>query len=159
MWPNGWMDKTPLGRPTEVDLGPGYIVLVEDTAVPRRGHSSRLLFSPWLLWPWSPISAIAELLLKYNFTVYLALPWHTTNMLLLSQKKLGSGNAFLSVNGLCVRWRRKKRVRHGRKRPRKREWNPLLPTRLLALIQMNQSIVCVSRYASFKTCFCSIDVV
>jgi len=35
----GWM-KTPLG--TEVDLGPGYIVLDGDPAAPRKGHSSPL---------------------------------------------------------------------------------------------------------------------
>jgi len=32
----GWT-KTPLG--TEVDLGPGHIVLDEDPAPPRKGHS------------------------------------------------------------------------------------------------------------------------
>ena len=56
----GWM-KTPLG--TEVDLGPGYIVLDGDPAPPRKGHSSPPLFGPCLLWPRSPISATAELFL------------------------------------------------------------------------------------------------
>jgi len=58
--------KTPIG--TEVDLGPGHIVLDRDPASPpRKGHSSRAeppsLFSPCLLWLRSPISATAELLL------------------------------------------------------------------------------------------------
>jgi len=48
----GWM-KTPHG--TEVDLGPGHIVLDEGTTAPH-------LFGPCLLWPRSPISATAELL-------------------------------------------------------------------------------------------------
>ena len=47
--------KTPLG--TEVDIGAGHIVL-------RKGHSTPpSLLGPCLLWPWSPISATAELLL------------------------------------------------------------------------------------------------
>ena len=46
----GWM-KAPLG--TEVDLCPGHIVL----------HGVPPLFVPCLLWPQSPISATAELLL------------------------------------------------------------------------------------------------
>jgi len=55
----GWM-KTPLG--TEVDLGPGHIVLDGVSALRQRGHSSPPLFGPCLLWPLSPISATAELL-------------------------------------------------------------------------------------------------
>jgi len=53
----GWM-KTPLG--TEVDLGPGKIVLdgVPDTR--KRGTAAPLLFGPCLLWPRSPTSATAE---------------------------------------------------------------------------------------------------
>jgi len=50
--------KTPLG--TEVDLGPGHIVLDVDPAPPRMRNSSPPLFGP--LWPRSPISAAAELL-------------------------------------------------------------------------------------------------
>jgi len=62
-----WM-KTPLG--TEVDLGPGHIVLdaVDARRGPsseRKGHSSPHLFGPCLLWSRSPISATAELLLVY----------------------------------------------------------------------------------------------
>ena len=59
----GWI-KMPLGM--EIDLGLGCIVLVGEPAPPspRKGHSSPLhLFGPCLLWPQSPISAIAELLL------------------------------------------------------------------------------------------------
>jgi len=55
-----WM-KTPLG--TEVDLGPGHIVLDGNPAHPReRGRAPLPLFGPCLLWPRSPISATAELL-------------------------------------------------------------------------------------------------
>ena len=53
----GWM-KTPLG--TEIDLGPGHIVLDGGPSAPRNGHSSPPLFGPCLLWPRSPISATAE---------------------------------------------------------------------------------------------------
>ena len=59
----GWM-KTPLGA--EVDLGPGHIVLDGAKLTPRKGHSSPPLFGPYLLWPWSPISAAAELLFHDN---------------------------------------------------------------------------------------------
>jgi len=53
--------KTPLG--TEVDLGLGHIVLDEDPAPRDRGTATRPLFGLCLLWPRSPISATAELLL------------------------------------------------------------------------------------------------
>jgi len=36
---------------TEVDLGPGHIVLDRDPALPRKGHSSPPLFGQCLLWP------------------------------------------------------------------------------------------------------------
>jgi len=53
----GWM-KRPLD--TEVDLGPGFPAICErGTAAPPP------LFGPCLLWPWSPISATAELLYKF----------------------------------------------------------------------------------------------
>ena len=55
----GWM-KTPLG--TEVDLGPGHIVL-DGVPAPAKGAQQRPLFGPCLLWPRSPISANSELLL------------------------------------------------------------------------------------------------
>jgi len=57
----GWM-KMPLG--TEVDLGPGRIVLDRDQALPReRGTAAAPFFGACLLWPRSPISATADLLL------------------------------------------------------------------------------------------------
>ena len=60
LWPNGWM-KMPLG--TEVDLGPGHIVLDGVPALRERGTAAPPpLFGPCLLWPRSPISATAELL-------------------------------------------------------------------------------------------------
>jgi len=51
--------KTPLG--TEVDLGPGHIVLDGDPAptAKRAQQRSPPLFGPCLLWPRSPISATA----------------------------------------------------------------------------------------------------
>ena len=56
----GWM-KIPLG--TEVDLGPGHIVLDGDPAPPpAKGAQQPPPFGPCLLWPRSPISATAELL-------------------------------------------------------------------------------------------------
>ena len=56
-----WM-KTPLG--TEVDIGPGHIVLDGVPALRERGIVAPHLFGPCLLWPRSPISATAELLLQ-----------------------------------------------------------------------------------------------
>jgi len=50
--------KTPLG--TEVDLGPGHIVL-DGVPAPANGAQQRLpLFGSCLLWPRSPISATAH---------------------------------------------------------------------------------------------------
>jgi len=61
----GWM-KTPLG--TEVDLGPGHIVLDWVPALRERGAAAPSpLLGACLLWPQSPISATAELLL-FHFT-------------------------------------------------------------------------------------------
>ena len=57
----GWM-KTPLVK--EVDLGPGDIVL-DGVPAPAKGAQQPPLFGPCLLWPWSPISATAELLLCF----------------------------------------------------------------------------------------------
>ena len=57
----GWM-KTPLG--TEVDLGRGHIVLDGVPALRERGTAAPHLFGPCLLWPRSPISSTAQLLLK-----------------------------------------------------------------------------------------------
>ena len=56
---NGWMDEAPLG--TKVDLGRGHIVLDGD---PAKGAQQPPLYGPFLLWPRSPISAAAELLLQ-----------------------------------------------------------------------------------------------
>jgi len=49
----------PLG--TEVDLGPGHIVLDRDPAPRKRGTAAPPLFGPCLLWPRSPTSATTEL--------------------------------------------------------------------------------------------------
>jgi len=59
----GWM-KTPLG--TEVDLGPGHIVL-DGVLAPAKGAQRSPLFGPCLLWPRSPISATAELYFLFFF--------------------------------------------------------------------------------------------
>ena len=53
----GWMN-TPLG--TEVDLGPGHIVLDGVPALRERGTAAPHLFGPCLLWPRTPISATTE---------------------------------------------------------------------------------------------------
>jgi len=53
--------KTPLG--TEVDLRADYIVLDGFLALRERGTAPHPLLGPCLLWPRSPISATAELLL------------------------------------------------------------------------------------------------
>ena len=42
LWPNGWMEKMPLGK--EVGLGPGHIVLDRDQ-LPQKGHSPPTQFS------------------------------------------------------------------------------------------------------------------
>jgi len=46
----------------QVGLGPGHIVLDGDRGPPAGGEQQPLFFGPRLLWPWSPISATAELL-------------------------------------------------------------------------------------------------
>ena len=73
----GWM-KTPLG--TEVNLGPGHIVLDEDPAPPPR-KGALPLFGPCLLWPRSPVSATAELLFAQLICVSPvgAVDWITVN--------------------------------------------------------------------------------
>jgi len=53
--------KTPLG--TEVNLCAGHIVLDGFPALRERGTAPPPLLGPCLLWPRSPISATAELLL------------------------------------------------------------------------------------------------
>jgi len=52
--------KTPFG--TEVDLGPGHIVLAGVPALRERGTAAPTLFGPCLLSLRSPISVTAELL-------------------------------------------------------------------------------------------------
>ena len=60
--------KTSLG--TEVDLGPGHIVWDGVPAVREMGTAAPPpLFGPCLLWPRSIISATAELLLWYLFSI------------------------------------------------------------------------------------------
>jgi len=60
LWQNGWMDEVATWygsrrqpRPHCIRRGPSS---------PRKGHSSPPLFGRCLLWPWSPISATAEVL-------------------------------------------------------------------------------------------------
>ena len=57
------LTKTPLN--TEVDLGSGHVELHGVPALRQRGTAVPPLFGPCLLWPRSPISATAELLLTY----------------------------------------------------------------------------------------------
>jgi len=65
LWPDGWM-KTPLG--TEIDLGPGHIVL-EGSKLLRKDHSSPPpLFGPCLLWPRRP----SQLLLSSCYNSFMA---------------------------------------------------------------------------------------
>jgi len=54
--------KTPLG--TDVDLGPGHIVLDGVPAPAKGAQQPPPIFGPCLLWPRSSISATAELLSK-----------------------------------------------------------------------------------------------
>jgi len=68
----GWT-KIPLGM--EVGLGPGHIVLDGDAAPPAKGAQQPPppLFGRCLLWPWSPMSATAELLyLLYYVSIHIA---------------------------------------------------------------------------------------
>jgi len=62
----GWI-KMPLGM--EVRLGPGDFVLDGDPVAPRERARLDAIFGPCLLWPWSPISATAELLLEQCWIV------------------------------------------------------------------------------------------
>jgi len=57
---------TPLG--TELDLGAGHIALDGFPAIRERGTAPPPLLGPCLLWPRSPISATAELLLVLALT-------------------------------------------------------------------------------------------
>jgi len=58
----GWI-RMPLG--TEVDLGAGHILLDGVPALRERDTAAQPLFGPCLLWPRSPISATAGLLLQF----------------------------------------------------------------------------------------------
>ena len=58
----GWM-KTPLG--TEIDLGPGHIVLDGIPALRESRTAAPHLFGPCLLWPRAHVSATVELLLLW----------------------------------------------------------------------------------------------
>ena len=64
LWPNGWMDEDAAWFGTEVDLGPGHIVLDGVPAPAKGAQQPPALFGPCLLWPRSPISATAELSLS-----------------------------------------------------------------------------------------------
>ena len=67
--------KTPLG--TEVDIGAGHIVLDGFPALRERGTAPPPLLGPCLLWPWSPISATAELLFS-RWSQVMICSWHQT---------------------------------------------------------------------------------
>ena len=66
----GWM-KMPLG--TEVDLGPGHIVLDGTQLPPRKGYRSPPLFGLCRSWPRSSISAAAELLFNIRENALLSI--------------------------------------------------------------------------------------
>jgi len=55
----GWIK---MALAMEVSVGPGHIELDGVPASAKRAQQPPLLFDPCLLWPWSPISATAELL-------------------------------------------------------------------------------------------------
>jgi len=61
LWPNRWMDQDAIWYGTEVNLGPGDVVLDGVPTPPKRGIAPPV-FGPCLLWPRSPFSATAELL-------------------------------------------------------------------------------------------------
>jgi len=59
LWPNGWMDEDATWYGSR--LRPRPQCIKRDPSYPRKGHSSPL-FSAYVLWPLSPISATDELL-------------------------------------------------------------------------------------------------
>jgi len=63
LWPNGWMDEDATWYGSRTRPRPHCIRRGPSSA--RKGQSSPHLFGPCLLWPRSPISATAELLLYY----------------------------------------------------------------------------------------------
>jgi len=54
---------------------------------PRKGHSSPPLFGACLLWPWTPISATAELLLFYLHTSVASVKFAVTGRIAHSAKR------------------------------------------------------------------------
>ena len=82
----GWI-KTPLG--TEVDLGPRHFVLDRFPAIGERGTAAPPpLFGPYLLWPRSPISATAELLLKFFYARLRSKSVTESSLTIPSQRKI-----------------------------------------------------------------------
>ena len=76
LWLNGWMDEDatwygsrPRPRPHCVRQGPSF----------PAGHNSSPLFGPCLLWPRSPISATAELVLFSVFVIAIGKPYNFVN--------------------------------------------------------------------------------
>ena len=63
LWPNGWMDEDATWYGSRPPRRPHCIRRVP--SAPRKAHSIPPLLDPCLLWPRSPISATAELLLRY----------------------------------------------------------------------------------------------
>ena len=99
--------KKPLG--TEVDLGPGHIVLDGNPASPRERGTAAPLFSPYLL-SLSPISATAELLLLIQchagyelMTVHLSIiSWYSIEIAEHSKIVFGVGAA-VSLPTVCCK--------------------------------------------------------
>ena len=79
--------KAPLG--TEGDPGPGHIVLDGDADPRERGTAPLPLFGACLLWPRSPISATAELLLKHGD----AIAQHLSDRVLFLSFFIAAGSA------------------------------------------------------------------
>ena len=91
--------KTPLD--TEVDLRAGHIVLDGFSALRERGTAPLPLLGPCLLWPRSPISATAELLLNIQILhIYVYL-------LFFSQSTLMKAALFKNSKTISTKWRLK----------------------------------------------------
>jgi len=86
--------KTPLG--TEVDLVPGHIVLDGVPALRETGTAVPHLFGPCLLWPRSPISATAELLLVITNST-----WATSVLLEITKSPVRRIDAHRHKKELC----------------------------------------------------------
>jgi len=83
LWPNGWMDEDATWYGSRPRPRPHCIRRSPSSA--GKGHSSPHLFGPCLLWPRSPISATAELLLRHGVVCLVCLTdsqslpfWRTT---------------------------------------------------------------------------------